>query len=71
MERIKYKFLFRCAGEDPVIVAREIRPGDAEYTAKKLARLVAKRLGAETVECVWYGPADEKIPERIRKELTA
>ena len=69
MEKQKYKFLFRIPGSDPVMVIHETRPGDAEICARKAAKLVAKKVGAESVECVWKGPADEKIPEKIREEI--
>ena len=75
MERTKYKFLFRGAGMEPVIVVHYTRPGDAENCARKMAKLVAKREHVDEVECVWMGPEELRIPQKIldeiRKELTA
>ena len=65
----KYKFLFRCAGEEPVIVIHETKPGDAEVCARKMAKLVAKKEGWSEAVCVWMGPEEKKIPEPIREEL--
>lgn len=68
-EPIKYKFLFRIPGEDPLIVVHATRPGNAEGCAKKMAKLVAKKYRAESAECVWMGPEEKKIPEEIMKEI--
>lgn len=68
-ERQKYKFLFRCAGEDPVIAIRETRAGNAESCARRLAKDIAKKLKWSEAVCVWMGPEDKKIPEPIREEL--
>jgi len=68
-EKQKYKFLFRCPGEEPVIVIHETKPGDAEACARKMAKLVAKKEGWSEAVCVWMGPEDKKIPEPIREEL--
>ena len=68
-ERIKYKFLFRCPGEDPVMVIHDTRPGDAEICARKMARIVAKKQGWAEAACVWMGPAEQRIPEAVREEL--
>lgn len=68
-EKQKYKFLFRCPGEEPVIVIHETKPGDAEVCARKMAKLVAKKEGWSEAVCVWMGPEDRKIPEPIREEL--
>ena len=67
--KIAYKFLFRAAGEDPMIVIHETRPGDAEDCARKMAKVVAKKIRVPEVACVWMGPEDAKIPEKIRREL--
>ncbi len=69
MEKIRYKFLFRCAGEDPVLVIHAMRPGDAQICARKMARIVAKKQGWPEASCVWMGPEDEKIPEAVRAEI--
>lgn len=69
MEKIKYKFLFRAPGEDPVIVLHATRPGDAEACARKMARIVAKKQGWAEASCVWMGPEDERIPEAVRAEI--
>lgn len=69
MEKIRYKFLFRCAGEDPVLVIHATRPGDAQNCARKMARIVAKKQGWPEASCVWMGPEDEKIPEAVRAEI--
>lgn len=68
-EKQKYKFLFRCPGEEPVIVIHETKPGDAEACARKMAKLVAKKEGWSEAVCVWMGPEDRKIPEPIREEI--
>ena len=67
--KIKYKFLFRAPGEDPVIVIHDTRPGDAENCARKMARIVAKKQGWPEASCVWMGPEDERIPAKIREEM--
>lgn len=67
--RIKYKFLFRAPGEEPVMVIHDTRPGDAQNCARKMARIVAKKQGWPEAECVWMGPEDEKIPAAIREEI--
>lgn len=69
MEKIRYKFLFRIPGQEPVMVKHATRPGDAENCARKMARLVGKKCGAAEVACVWMGPETAKIPEPIREEL--
>lgn len=68
-EKIKYKFLFRAAGEEPVMVIHDTRPGDAEACARKMAKIVAKKIRVPEVACVWMGPESEKIPAAIREEL--
>lgn len=67
-ERQRYKFLFRVDGE-PVMVVHDTRPGDAENCARKMARIIAKKEHAAEVACIWKGPEDEKIPEKIREEI--
>ena len=69
MERIKYKFIFRTRGEEPVIVVHDTRPGDAENCARKLAKLVAKREKWPDAECAWMGPEDQRLPEKIREAM--
>lgn len=68
-EKQKYKFLFRCPGEEPAMVIHDTRPGDAEACARKMARLVAKKEGWTEAVCIWKGPEDEKIPAAIREEI--
>ena len=68
-EKQKYKFLFRCPGEEPVIVIHETKPGDAEACARKMAKQVAKKEKVPEAVCVWKGPASERIPEPIREEI--
>lgn len=70
MERLqRYQYLFRCAGQDPVIVRHDTRPGDAEACARKMAKLVAKKMGTDEVRCLWKGPETAEIPEEIRAEI--
>lgn len=69
-ERQRYKFLFRVDGSsEPVMVIHNTRPGDAENCARKMARIIAKKEHAAEVTCIWKGPEDEKIPDKIREEI--
>ena len=68
-ERVRYKFVFRARGEAPRMVRHEVRPGDAEACARKIARLLAKKYHWEEAVCVWMGPADELIPADIFAEM--
>ncbi|MBQ3955242.1 MAG: hypothetical protein II680_05080, partial [Clostridia bacterium] len=45
------------------IVKHETRPGDAENTARRIARMLAKKEKASEVICLYKGPADERIPD--------
>lgn len=68
-ERVRYKFVFRARGEAPRMVRHEVRPGDAEACARKLARLVAKKYHWEEAVCVWMGPEGTGIPAEVLAEM--
>lgn len=68
-ERQRYIFLFRGSDGEHRIVRHECRPGDAEFQARRMARLVAQKMGCERVECIWMGPDSRGIPDKIRKEI--
>jgi len=69
VEKVGYKFLFSAPGEEVAVVRHETRPGDAENCARKLAKLVAKKLGWAEARCIWMGPATEEIPKKIKDEI--
>ena len=68
-ERVQYRYLFRLADGEIVEVRHETRAGDVEECARKLARLVGKRERSSEVVCVWKGPAGERVPIEIRREM--
>ncbi|MBR4184311.1 MAG: hypothetical protein IKQ87_00965 [Clostridia bacterium] len=69
MDKIRYKFIFRCPGEECVLVRHVTRPGDAESCARKMARLVAKKMGWAEAVCVWMGPESNPVPAEVRAEI--
>lgn len=69
MKTQSYKYLFRLDGREIVMVVHETRVGNAEDTARKIAKILAKREKAQTVSCVWMGPREAAVPEEIRKEI--
>lgn len=72
LERQEYIFVYRIdAGAEVRIVKHGTRPGDAENTARRIARLLAKQERASEVICLWKGPADERIPDDVRGEMWA
>lgn len=68
-ERQRYLFLFRGSGGEHRIVRHDCRPGDAEIQARRMARLVAREMRCDRVECIWMGPARGQIPAEIRREI--
>ena len=70
LERQEYIFVYRIdAAPEVRIVKHETRPGDAENTARRIARMLAKKEKASEVICLYKGPADERIPDDIRGEM--
>lgn len=69
MKTQSYKYIFRLDGREVVMVVHDTRPGDAENTARKIAKILAKRENAQTVSCIWMGPRETPLPEEIRKEI--
>ena len=69
MKTQTYKYLFRLESGEIVMVVHETRPGDAEDCVRKIAKILAKRERVPSVVCVWMGPEDAKIPEKIRAEI--
>lgn len=65
----QYRFIFRTECGEIVEIQRECRPGDAETWARKIAQIVAKRLGGSVVTCIWMKPAEEKLPKQFRMEV--
>ena len=48
----QYRFIYRTECGQIVEIQRECRPGDAETWARKIAQIVAKRLGESVVTCI-------------------
>lgn len=69
VERQKYLFIFRGSGGEHRTVRHDCRPGDAELLARRMARIVARAMRCEQVECIWMGPDSRGIPAKIRKEI--
>ena len=69
LDRMEYIFVYRIdAASEPRIVRHETRAGDAENTARRIARMLAKKHRASEVICIYKGPAGAGIPDDIRGE---
>lgn len=66
-----YRFIFRTGSGETCEVKHDCRPGDAENCARKMARLVGKKLKEEEVICIWAKPADWKVPPELTMEVRA
>ena len=64
-----YVFIFRAPGVGLIRRTHVTRAGDAENAARKMARIAAKETGAETVECVYKGPAERELPPELAEEI--
>jgi len=68
-ESQKYRFIFRTSGGAFADVRHPCRPGDAENCARRMARIVAKKLGEGEVTCIWMKPEGTKLPPQMKREV--
>lgn len=64
-----YRFIYRTECGEYVDVRQACRPGDAENLARRIAKIVAKRLGEHTVTCIWMKPEDVALTKEFRREV--